>query len=129
LIGEEKFKLLQRKHKVLKELLYICRCDTCKKIFYEATLEHVQERLLNGSWDPEVPDLWYVSAGRHWVAMPFHSIRVVVEDPKTGDSTLIKDLSREWSEGKKRKGLTNYQLLEELDRLENMVLSRSHAKE
>jgi len=124
LIGEKKFKQLQKSHPVLSDLLYVCECETCHRIFYEATLRQVQERLLDGSWDVKIPDLWYVAAGRHWVSMKWHSIRVLIEDPKTGDHTLVKDLSKEWSKGAKRKGLTDQQLLEELDRLEALRKSK-----
>jgi len=133
LIGEEKWKLLQKKSLTLEELHYLVVCETCGKIFFEKTLAAVQDLMQKGKWHPEIPQLWYVEAARHWVPQTFHSIRVYVSHK--GDRTLVKDLSAEWTaqkpsqEKRLRKDITfEKAMLNELNCLERQIKQRS-AKE
>lgn len=119
LIGSEKLRMLKKKHPSLKELFYLCSCETCGKVFFEETLERVQQMLLSGEWDPFVPMDWYLEAAEHWLKGKYHSIRVVVKD-RFGDQTLVKDLSKEWLVNQKLKGLSDKQLKEEIKRLKSL---------
>ena len=126
LIGKAKFELLKRKHENLSRLWYICVCETCNEIFFKRKLGEVQQLMLDGIWRADVPMLWFIEAGRHWLKFKFHSIRVYVadkEDLKFADKTLVKDLSAEWSELSKAKRYSDDQLAAELDALKEKALS------
>jgi len=131
LIGEEQWQLLQKKSLTLGEMHYLVVCETCGKIFFETTLAAVQEMLKSGEWDPHqaASQLWYIQAAKHWVPQTFHSVRVYVA--LSGDRTLVKDLSAEWTaqmpQQKKmiKKGISFEQaMLNELDFLESQIQKR-----
>jgi hypothetical protein len=126
LIGKEKWALLQKKTEDLEKLSYLVVCETCHKVFFESTLSTVQNMMLKGDWKPKIPQLWYVHAGRHWVAQKFHSIRVYATFGN--DKTLIKDLSAEWIQLMKRQKRDGFPIdkamLNELDKLEKEIKKR-----
>ena len=133
LLGEDQWKLLQKKGTALADLHYVVACETCGTTFFDSTLQAVQDMMLNGQWDPHQPQMWYVHAGKHWIPQKFHSIRIFVTDGQ-GDKSLIKDLTTEWkalvsSQAKKlKKGLSIDQaMLSELDYLEQQISRRSHS--
>lgn len=121
LIGEDRWKQLQKKHPDMEELSYVVVCETCGKIFFDESLMKVQEMLLSGEWDPIHPayHLWYIQSARHWVLQKFHAVRVYVK-AKDGDKTLVKDLSWEWTLGAKAKKISDKELLHALDRYEQI---------
>lgn len=127
LIGEEKWKQLQKKSLTLEEMRYLVVCETCGKIFFETTLAAVHDMMLKGKWHPEIPQLWYVEAARHWVPQTFHAVRVYVTH--RGDKSLVKDLSAEWTAqipAQKRTKVTFEQaMLNELDYLEKQIKQRT----
>lgn len=126
LLGEEKWNLLQKKTKDLGELHYIVVCETCGQTFFDETLAKVQEMMQKGEWDPHLPQLWFVEAGRHWVHSKYHSIRVFVISGS--DRSLIKDLSQEWTLGLKgQKIKTDKAMLAELDNLEKQIRERKRS--
>lgn len=124
LISKEQWEILQKKYPHLEKLSYRVVCETCHLTFFETKVSAVQEMLRSGEWDPHLPQMWYVTAGRHWIAAKFHSVRVLVDDGH-GDSTLIKDLSKEWLAGSKSFGFTDQAMLNELKDLENTILARN----
>lgn len=137
LIGEEKWKQVQKKSLTLEEMRYLVVCETCGKIFFEITLAAVHDMMLKGKWHPEIPQLWYVEAARHWVPQTFHAVRVYVA--MKGDRTLVKDLSAEWTaqipaqkrtveklnQVKKQKVTFEEAMLNELCYLEKQIKQRS----
>lgn len=120
ILTPEAWEKLQRTHPIMDDLFYVCACETCGKVFFEATLKEVQQLMLNGEWNLEVPMQWYVDAAKHWLKAKFHSIRTYVDD-KHGDKTIIKDLSKIWLASSKLKGLTDKQLEREIDLLEEQI--------
>jgi len=127
LIGEEQWKQLSKKFAHMDALLYLVVCETCDQIFYETKLSTVQDMLLRGEWDPYQPQLWFVTAGRHWLKAKFHSIRVYVHDGH-GDKVLVKDLSSEWTAGQKAHGYTDAALANELNDLEKSILAKQNLR-
>jgi len=90
IIGEDKWRQLQKDHKQLDTNYYICRCDTCRKVFFNEPLRAVQTMVTKGIWHLDCPQPWYVEAARHWIGAKFHSIRVVISD-RVSDESLVKD--------------------------------------
>lgn len=125
MIGKEKWQILSKKYSHLDDLLYLVKCDTCSQVFWETKVATAQEMLKSGEWDPHLPLLWYVTAGRHWIEAKFHAIRVTIHDDK-GDSTLVKDLSAEWTAGYKQMKLTDQKMLSELADLERKIVARTN---
>lgn len=89
-VGEDRWKRMQKDHKQLDENHYVCRCDTCHKVFFDKPLRAVQEMLRKGTWHFDLPQRWYVEAARHWIPHKFHSIRVVISGGGS-DESLVKD--------------------------------------
>jgi hypothetical protein len=131
LIGDQKWKELQRKNPDMKNLVYQAVCETCGIVFFEKPLEEVQRMLNEGEWDPHQPMMWYVEAGRHWVPQKFHDIRVYVldKDPVSNqvrDRTLVRDESAVWTKDTKARNFTDVALLHGLDEIEAQIRHRCH---
>lgn len=98
MIGEVAWQKLSGKYPHLESVLYVVKCETCGKVFFETQANTVQEMLHSGAWIPSAPQqsqLWYIAAARHWIPQKFHSIRVHLVAPD-GDRTLIMDLTADW---------------------------------
>ena len=127
LVGEEQWEMLKQDTPDLDLWLYVCKCETCKKVFFETNLKALREMTFSGKWKPDQPMLWYIQAGRHWVANKFHSIRVLSINPDHRER-LIMDLSAEWRRGSKGYGFTDAAMLNELDYLEKQIRSKNISK-
>ena len=112
---------LAQKFRHLKNIKYICRCDTCQTIFFQTSYPRLPAVFPHAQVQPAK---WYLKAGRHWIETgKHHLVRVWLISETENLREILFDVSSKWIHDlSQHPEWTDRILLAELDSLETVAL-------
>lgn len=101
-------KLLKQVDSKLETYKYECKCQTCDRVFFTASMLTVKQLMAEGKWTLHTPMEWYLVAGEHWANNPHHQIFcwVLME----GKTEILDACTQSWEQVRTQKGISYAQI-------------------